>query len=98
MPVVPVLITGAVSFRPLVDPSNTVVVASQTRLDGPQTDLCRRPCRVVSSRFAFNTPQKPSRDPRRDVDFIVLDAIMSLPRVVVPVVKSRNAGHKFKNL
>ena len=31
----------------VVNPENTLPMASQTRLDGPQTDLCRRQCRVM---------------------------------------------------
>ena len=41
---VPVFITGAMCSRPPRQPPNTVVMASQARLDGPQTDSCRRPC------------------------------------------------------
>ena len=37
-----------VFLTPLTTPRNTVVVASQTRLDGPQHGLCRRSCRVIS--------------------------------------------------
>ena len=40
------------AFDTLVDPANTGVVASQTRLDGPQTDLGRRPCRDFSARVS----------------------------------------------
>ena len=36
-------------FDPLVDPRNTVVVASQTPIDTPPTDLCRRSCRLMVS-------------------------------------------------
>ena len=46
---------------------STGVVASQTRPDGPRTDLCRRPCRVISGPFALITHRKPCRDTRRDV-------------------------------
>ena len=69
-----VFITGAMHSRPLVNPRNTGVVASQTRLDASQTDLGRRPCRVISGHFAFNTTQRPRRDPRCEVRNIVCDA------------------------
>ena len=50
IPIVPVSITESMTFDPLVDPRSTVVVASQTRHDAPQPDLCRRPC---STSFLF---------------------------------------------
>ena len=61
---------------PLVDPRNTGVVASQTRLDGPRSDLCRRPYRVVSSPFPVNARQRPPRDPRRDVATSLLERVV----------------------
>ena len=79
-------------FDPLVDPRNTVVVASQTPLDPPPTDLCRRPCRVISGLIAIDTPRKPCRDPRRDVDIVVVDAFLSAPHVVKRVLNSVPGG------
>ena len=67
MQIVPVLITGVMRFRPPRRPRSTGVVASQTRPDGPRTDLCRRPCRAISGPFPFNAHQRPCRDTHRDV-------------------------------
>ena len=78
MPTIPISIDGSIRFRPLVDPRSTVVLASKTRLDASRTDLCRRPRRVVSSRFAFNPRQKPSRDTRHDVRNVDCDAFVGV--------------------
>ena len=43
------------ALDPVVDPWNTLLMASQTRLDGPQTYLCRRPFAPhFNSFFAFS--------------------------------------------
>ena len=85
--------TETMSFRPLVDPSNTVVVASQAPLGTSRTKMCRRSYPVVSGLIAVDTSREPCRDPRRDVDMVVADAILSPTRVVVPVAKFGKAGH-----
>ena len=54
MPIVPVLTVKSMTSRPLVDLRNAGVVASQTRPDGPQPDLCRRPC-STSHQFVFRS-------------------------------------------
>ena len=92
MPFVSAFETEPMSFRPLVDPSNTVVVASQTPLGTPRSDMDRRPCRVTTGLVAIDAPRKPCRAPSHDVDIVVFDAILSLTRVVVPVVKYGKAG------
>ena len=43
---------GRCVLDPVVDPANPVVVASQTRLDGSRTDLCRWPWRLVFTRIS----------------------------------------------
>ena len=93
MPIVSAFETETMGFRPLVDPSNTVVVASQAPLGTSRTKMCRRSYPVVSGMIAIDTPRKPPHDTRRDVDVAVFDAIMSLRRVVVPVLKFGKAGH-----
>ena len=93
MPTVLVFETETMGFRPLVDPSNTVVVDSQTRLDTPLTEMCRRPYPVVSGLIAIDTSREPCRDTRRDVNIVVADAILSPTHVVVPVAKFGKAGH-----
>ena len=50
---------------------------SQTRLDGPRTDLCRRSCRVISGPFPVNARQRPPRDTRRDVATSLLERVVS---------------------
>ena len=80
-------------LTPSSTPRNTVVVASQTRLDGPRPDLCRLPYPFIPRLMAIDTSREPCRDPRRDVNMVVADAIMSLLHVVVPVVKFGKAGH-----
>ena len=61
---------------PSSTPRTTGVVASQTRPDGPRTDLCRRPCRVISGPFPFNTHQRPCRDTRRDVTTSLFERVV----------------------
>ena len=51
-------------------------MASQTRLAGPQTDLCRRPCRVISGPFPLNTRQRPPHDTRRDVTTSLFERVV----------------------
>ena len=58
---------------PVIDPENTRLVASQTRLQGSRTDLCRRSCRVISCVKIVNAPQTPCRDTCRDVTLAVMD-------------------------
>ena len=58
---------------PVINPVNTLLVASQTRLDGSRTDLCRRPCRVISCVKIVGAPQTPSRDTYHDVTLAVMD-------------------------
>ena len=84
---------GVVRSRPIVDPRNTVVVASQTRLDGPRSDLCRLPYPFITRLMAIDNSREPCRDPRRDVNMVVADALLSLLHVVVPVVKFGKAVH-----
>ena len=93
MPLVSAFETETMSFRPLVDPSNTVVVASQAPLDTPRTKMCRRSYPVISGLIAIDTSREPCRDPHRDVDMVVADAILSPTHVVVPVAKFGKAGH-----
>ena len=59
-------------FDTLVDPRSTGVVASQTPLDTPPTDLCRRSYPVISGLIAIDTPRKPCRDP------VVMSTLSSL--------------------
>ena len=54
MPIITVLVSGAIEFLPLVDPKHRRR-GPQTRLDSPQTDLCRQLCRVISHPFAVDT-------------------------------------------
>ena len=84
---------GNDEFPTLVDPSNTIVVASQAPLGTSRTKMCRRSYPVVSGLIAVDTSREPCRDPRRDVDMVVADAILSPTRVVVPVAKFGKAGH-----
>ena len=93
MPLVSAFETETMSFRPLVDPSNTVVVASQAPLDTPRTKMCRRSYPVITRLVAIDTSREPCRDPRRDVNMVVADAILSPTHVVVPVAKFGKAGH-----
>ena len=52
-----VFVTGSMCFRPRRQPPNTGVMASQTRLVRPRTDLCLRPCRVTFiSSWRSSTP------------------------------------------
>ena len=85
--------TETTSFRPLVGPSNAVVVASHAPLGTSRSDLCRRSYPVVSGLIAIDAPRKQFRDPRRDVNIVFFDAILSPTRVVVPVAKFGKAGH-----
>ena len=56
------------SFDPLVDHSDTVVVATQTRLDASCTKMCRRSFLVVSGLIAFDTPLELYRATTRDAN------------------------------
>ena len=78
---------------PSSTPRSTVVVASQTRLDGPRPDLCLLPYPFITRPMAIDISREPCRDPRRDVNMVVADAILSLLHVVVPVAKFGKAGH-----
>ena len=93
MPLVSAFETETMCFRPLVDPSNAVVVAPQARIDTPRSDMGRRSYPVVSGLISVDTSREPCRGPRRDVDMVVADAILSPTRVVVPVAKFGKAGH-----
>ena len=73
---------GSDKFSTPRQPPNTRLVASQTRLHPSQTDLCRRPCRVISGPFSFNTARRLCRDTCRDVLNIVSDALMGMSDVV----------------
>ena len=50
-PISPILKTKSMSFR---TPRSTGVVTSQTSLDAPQSNLCRRSCRPSSSLKLFS--------------------------------------------
>ena len=53
-------------------------MASQTRLDRPRTDLCRRPCHVISGPFPVNARQRPCRDTRRDVAMSLFERVVMM--------------------
>ena len=85
--------TETMGFQPLVDPSNTVVVASQAPLGASRTKMCRRSYRVITGLVAIDATRKKFRDPRRDVNIVFAEAILSSTHVVVPVAKIGKAGH-----
>ena len=68
-----------VSEPPLTAPRNIGVVASQTRLDGTQHDLCRRSCRVVSGLGLIVYTIRHRLVTSRDVKTIVSDAFDDIP-------------------
>ena len=70
-------------------------MASQTRLDTPQTDLCRRPCHVV---FVKNqlVNQTSCRDTRRVVPSPPLERFLVMFDVVMFLVMTGNAGISFE--
>ena len=44
LPIVPILTTGVMTFGPVIDPRNTRLLVSQTRLDRPRTRFCFGSC------------------------------------------------------
>ena len=78
MPIGPVLITGAMRSRPPRQPQKHRRRGPQTRLDGPQTDLCRRSCRVFFIQKTQLDNQTSCHGPCRDVGNIVADSLLAV--------------------
>ena len=80
----------------LSTPSSTAQTTSSLPLRHPSAPLRPRivaDCIPSYPACSPSTPSEPCPDPRRDVNMVVADAILSLQRVVVPVAKFGKAGH-----
>ena len=54
--------------------------------------MCRRLYPIISGLIAIESHRKPCRDPRRDVNIVVVDAFMSAPHVVKRVLNAVPGG------